>query len=219
MLGLLTLTISLVLLPLMYAVLFLIYGKNFKNPENQSRRPFKAWFEIVIAVLSDIAMLCWWRMHSPEGAINADFLFTFFILAAMTFFCSTDLLERVIPNRILLVFLVIYAVIFIFSFAAEPDSFRMRVFNTALGIVFSLITFGVAYLISKKGMGAGDVKLALLMGLYLTGERVVPAVLYGSIIAAVFVIIQLIRKKFTKKDNIPFVPFLYIGVIIQYLLR
>ena len=66
-------------------------------------------------------------------------------------------------------------------------------------------------------MGAGDVKLALVMGLYLTGEYVVGAVFYGCIASAAYSLVQLARKKLSRKDTIPFVPFLYLGLIIRYL--
>lgn len=81
-----------------------------------------------------------------------------------------------------------------------------------------MISFGLGYLLSHKNMGAGDVKLVLVMGLYLTGEYVVGAVLYGCIVGAIFSAVQLARKKLSRKDAIPFVPFLYIGLIIRYLI-
>ena len=67
-------------------------------------------------------------------------------------------------------------------------------------------------------MGAGDVKLSLLMGLYLSVEYVVGAIVYGCLVGAVYSIVQLLRKKLSRKDMIPFVPFLYAGLIIRYLI-
>ena len=63
-----------------------------------------------------------------------------------------------------------------------------------------------------------DVKLSLIMGIYLTGRDIPGAVFYGCLIAAGYSIIQLIRKKITRKDRLPFVPFLYMGVVVRYLL-
>ena len=65
-------------------------------------------------------------------------------------------------------------------------------------------------------LGAGDVKLAVIMGMYLTGDYVVGAVFYGCILSAVFSILMLARGKMTRKDSIPFVPFRYVGVVIRY---
>ena len=88
--------------------------------------------------------------------------------------------------------------------------------SVVLGVVFCALCFGIGYLLSKRTMGAGDVKLSLLMGLYLTGEYVVGAIVYGCLVGAIYSLIQLARKKVTRKDAIPFVPFLYAGLIIRY---
>ena len=39
----------------------------------------------------------------------------------------------------------------------------------------------------------------------------------GCIASAAYSLVQLARKKLSRKDTIPFVPFLYLGLIIRYL--
>ena len=90
--------------------------------------------------------------------------------------------------------------------------------SIVLGLLFCMISFGLGYLLSRGSMGAGDVKLSFVMGLYLTGEYVVGAVFYGCVAGAVFAVVQLLRRKLSRKDTIPFVPFLYLGLIIRYLI-
>lgn len=56
------------------------------------------------------------------------------------------------------------------------------------------------------------------MGLCLPAGYVTAAILYGCLAAAVVSIALLLMKKITRKDFIPFVPFLYAGLIIRYLM-
>ena len=56
------------------------------------------------------------------------------------------------------------------------------------------------------------------MGLCLPAGYVTAAILYGCLAAAVVSIALLMMKKITRKDFIPFVPFLYAGLIIRYLM-
>ena len=146
----------------------------------------------------------------------------FMLLAVMTMgmcvFCITDYRECIVPNKLLLILLLLFFIILGGHGVKNMEQVTGLLPSIVLGLVFSGITFGLGYLIAKGSIGAGDVKLTLIMGLYLTGVYVVPAIAYGCFCSAVFSIVQLIRKKVTRKDAIPFVPFLYIGLIIRLLL-
>ena len=127
----------------------------------------------------------------------------------------TDMMFILIVIMLLLILLMLY-VITLGLFGVYDMSILIETLpSIILGFIFCAASFGLAYLLAHKNLGAGDVKLSLVMGLYLTGEYVVGAVMYGCIVGALFGIVQLIRKKMTRKDLMPFVPFLYIGLIIR----
>ena len=67
--------------------------------------------------------------------------------------------------------------------------------------------------------GGGDVKLAFVMGLYLTGERIMGALFYGTVLCCIYSIVQLIRKKLTLKNGVPMTPFLFLGTFITLLIQ
>jgi prepilin signal peptidase PulO-like enzyme (type II secretory pathway) len=140
------------------------------------------------------------------------------MLVAMTILCMIDLWEKVVPNKILLVWLVVFIIIIGFQGLYDMDVVLSKLIPIGLGLLFCMLTFGLGYIISHGSMGAGDVKLLLIMGLFLTSEYVVESVLYGCIASALYSIVMLLRKKVTRKDEIPFVPFLYLGLIIRYLM-
>ena len=81
----------------------------------------------------------------------------------------------------------------------------------AIGFVLMLLP----YLITRgRGMGAGDVKLAGLIGLIVGFPQVLAALLVGVIIGglvAVFLLVSRLRKR---KEPIPFGPFLALGAMV-----
>ena len=91
--------------------------------------------------------------------------------------------------------------------------------NGGLGLLLGGAVFLTVYLISRKGLGGGDVKLMAVSGLYLGLDGVLPAMLYGSVLAAVAGLLLILGKKITPKDAIPLVPFLYIGMLLTLLIR
>ena len=147
-----------------------------------------------------------------------DLLRLFVITTGMALLCVTDTKEKKIPNKILgilfLIWLTITAIFIITDFQKTFSKLGTALF----GGFFCLLTFGITYIISKKSLGGGDVKLSVLMGLFLGSERIVAAVLYGAVFSALFSIIGLIAKKINKKTELPFCPFLFAGTIISLFL-
>ncbi|MDO4295485.1 MAG: A24 family peptidase [bacterium] len=209
---------GLILIPLLYALGVLWYRPSFQKEENQNRRPLRTPVEWVAVAAAELAFLRIWYTVGRETDCGLQFQLLMVMLAGMLLFCMTDLWERIVPNALLGIFVLVFFCLVGLSFVRDSDKTSWILYSVVLGFLFSLLTFGLGYILSRKNMGAGDVKLALLMGLYLTGEYVVGAILYGCMAAAIFSIVQMLRKKLSRKDILPFVPFLYIGVILRYLI-
>lgn len=211
-----TLAVGMILLPPLYAGGMWFCRSSFEKEQNQRRKPFRTVPEFAVIVMAETAFARIWQTHSARSSLS-EICFLFIMLSAMTIFCMTDYWEQIVPNRLLFLLLILFAVWIGFWGMQDIDAVIRMLPAVLLGFLFSVLCFGVGYLLSHGSMGAGDVKLAVIMGLYLTGDYVVEAVLYGCIIAAGFSAVQLLRKKLTRKDRIPFVPFLYLGLIIRYL--
>ena len=97
------------------------------------------------------------------------------MLYGMTILCMTDYWEKVVPNRILLLWMMIWILVMGSYGVRDLNAMMRHMFGVILGLVFCMLSFGFCYLISKGNMGAGDVKLAVIMGMYLTGDYVVGA--------------------------------------------
>ena len=203
-------------IPLVYAGAMAWYSPAFEKEENRNRKRFRSQEEILIFLSAEAALVCVWRREAAQGEVLL-YVLLLVPLAAMTFFCAADLWEHVVPNPMLLLLVLVFVLLTGMTAVRDMEAFLRLLPSIFFGEIFCAVSFGLAYLLSRGSMGAGDVKLALVMGLYLTGEYVSGAVLYGCLAAALFSLVQLARKKLGRRDKIPFVPFLYIGLIIRYI--
>ncbi|NMA14812.1 MAG: prepilin peptidase [Clostridia bacterium] len=130
-----------------------------------------------------------------------------FLTALLLVISFIDIDYYRIPNS-LIIFGFVGGIVFqIFaSFVPVKDAF--------LGL---FVGGGLLFLIalcSRGGMGGGDIKLAALIGFFL-GWRMILMVLFGAAFFASLVGLMLIAgKRKTRKDPIPFGPFLGIGAFL-----
>ena len=89
--------------------------------------------------------------------------------------------------------------------------------NYVLSSVLSFSFLGFLYLITKKrGMGFGDVKLAIFMGLFLGYPKIIVAFYIAFVVGAIVSLILIIFKYATRKTQIPFGPFLILGTFVAW---
>ena len=117
-----------------------------------------------------------------------------------------------IPNIIVLPFTLVGLVLTTLSIAlVNPARWWLPLAFCAGSFAFMLIV----HLIYPKGMGMGDVKLALMLGAFLV-KNVIAGLFLGFLIGSIAGIIFIILKKKTLKAYIPFGPFISIGGLIAF---
>src|SRR5919199_197997 len=124
--------------------------------------------------------------------------------AVLVVLSATDLERRVIPNKI-----VLPAAAFVLVAHSVLQPSRIAEWAIAAAAAFiGLLAFALIY---PGGLGMGDVKLALLLGAGL-GWAVLPALLFGTVIAGVFgTTLLAVRGRLGMKASFPFGPFLAAG--------
>lgn len=152
---------------------------------------------------------------------------TIFILIPLTFGFSTELLiaypfsmllitvtisdlkYQIIPNRIVYPGIVL---ILILRLLIHP----LPLWNYLLsGVIFGGLLLLIA-VISRGGMGGGDIKLFFLIGLALGLQNTLLAFFISSFVGAIVGGGLLLFRKVHAKQLIPFGPFIFIGTIIAY---
>ena len=137
-------------------------------------------------------------------------------LAVVEAAAAIDLHHRIIPNRILYPSLAVFAVAVATLWVAGR---HVSLAGGALGLLAYGGGLFLVALISRQGMGMGDVKLAGLVGLVLgalgwkyVGVAVALAVLAGGLIA-----IGALLRGARRKDVLPFGPSIALGALLSAL--
>jgi len=125
-----------------------------------------------------------------------------------------DIFQRRIPNGLVLGMLAMWVLMTLPILLLSTQTGIEALIDSAFGFSIGGGIFIVVYLISKKGVGGGDVKFMAAAGLYLGLSNTIPAILYGTILAALVGLVLILTHKITKKDSIPLAPFLFIGIAI-----
>jgi len=137
-----------------------------------------------------------------------------------------------IPNLFLVSLLVIISFIDIDHYRI-PDpliisglgaGIAFQIFIPFQPLINSLIGFitggGILFLIavlSRGGMGGGDIKLGALIGLFLGWKLMFLSLFIAAFLASAAGIYLMIIKKKSRKDAVPFGPFLSLGAFISLL--
>jgi len=133
--------------------------------------------------------------------IYQGIVFTAFLLV----FAIRDIQTRLISNKLLLIAGAVTIIWLYFT-----GSVLSGLFGGCVG--FSL--FSVLYLLSREKIGAGEVKLAGLIGLMTGFPLVLLALLLALLTGSLVVGVLLALKRVKTIDSIPYAPFLCSGGII-----
>lgn len=167
-----------------------------------------------LPVVTVLFLLLRWSLAGPAVVLLREVLLVLGYAAAVK-----DFREQTVPNRLVLAMLGAWCMILVPQLFIHPETGLSLLLSGAVGALFAGVVFLTVYFVSRRGLGGGDVKLMTVFGLYLGLDGVVPAMLYGTLLAAAAGGILILLKKVGPKDAIPLVPFLYIGVVLTVLTR
>lgn len=124
-----------------------------------------------------------------------------------------DYKEHIVPNRMVLAMLFAWVLIVIPQLLLRTEKVTGVVLSCLFGFVLSGALLLLIYVLSRRGLGGGDVKFMTVSGLYLGARGAMSALLYGSILAALVGMLLVALKRINLKGSIPLVPFLYFGIM------
>ncbi len=120
-----------------------------------------------------------------------------------------DIRYKIIPNSIL-IFLMIVGIVYVVLVDQKFISSIIGFFAV------SLILFLIA-VISNGQMGGGDIKLMAVCGFIIGWQKILVALLIGSVFGSIIGITLILLKINKKKQQIPFGPYLSTGVFVAAL--
>ena len=98
-----------------------------------------------------------------------------------------------------------------------PDQFSMRIAYSALGGAIGFVVFLLIVVLSRGGMGWGDVKLAALIGLATGFPLVFVAIIMAAILGGIVAVALMIARRRKRREAIPFGPFLSVAAMVTLL--
>lgn len=130
------------------------------------------------------------------------------IIIFLVFSAVFDLKYMILPDFSTILLVISALVYWLIGYFGE--------WNYWISAIASFMFLYFLYLITqKKGMGLGDVKLAVFMGLFL-GKNVILAFYIAFVVGALTAIILMVFGKVDKKTAVPFGPFLILGSLVSW---
>lgn len=168
------------------------------------------WVEIAAGLI--FALLYWHFGLGPELGIMAFYACVFIVVFVI------DLERGLILNKV-----VYPAMIVALLLALVPQPWLTRwivingVANAALGGGVGFAIFVVIAIVSRGGMGWGDVKLVALIGLAVGFPLVLFSIIVGAILGSIVALALMIARKRRFRETLPFGPFLALAAMITLL--
>ncbi len=146
---------------------------------------------------------------------GVDFIFYSLMSSVLLAIVFIDLKEMIIPDSLVLCILVlsvIHKAINYFLYGISPD-----LIGSILGLLAGGGLFLAIVVISRGGMGGGDVTLTGALGFVLGIRYILLNIFLSFVLGAIISIVLLVSKIKTRKDPIPFGPFIVLGFLITSL--
>lgn len=199
---------------ILIVIALLLCGVSFYLFERDSKGLSKP-----ILIYSIIAVLIVIGITASLTLIYKDNTFVFNLkrvcmLAILWPIAYIDFKEYRIPNAFITWGLVCRGLVLL------PELFMEKIFLTNLiseviAMVILLVGALLCRLMIKDSIGAGDMKLFIVMGLLLGLDGTWGAIFMSLIISFLFAVFLLLTKKKSRKDNIPFGPAIVLGTYIS----
>ncbi|MBS5112100.1 MAG: prepilin peptidase [Coprobacillus cateniformis] len=139
----------------------------------------------------------------------------YMLLEILLLLVIIDIKKKVIPNFVLLILLGVVLLIDLIQVFVYGGQLELAI-AFAIGAGLAFIIFFICMLITRGGIGAGDVKLFTIIGLC-SGFAITNIIFYSLCASFLYSIVLLMTRKAKMKDFIPMVPFIYLGVLIFFI--
>lgn len=163
--------------------------------------------EVTTATLFVVAML-----HFDRPIVGAAHCVLVAGLVAQT---AIDLRTKRLPREITYATMGLGVPLLVLASLAVDEP--RRIWTAALGAIIATAVMGLLYVVSRGGLGDGDVRLSPLLGLYLgwsnPGSALV-GLFFGFIIGSVVGVLLMILGRAGRRTALPFGPFLAAGCLV-----
>jgi leader peptidase (prepilin peptidase) / N-methyltransferase len=168
-----------------------------------------SWRYPLVEAATGVLLAGLWVRFAPSGEWVPFVAAAAFVLMLIAVF-FIDLDHQIVPNAIT------YPGLAIGLLLAIPQGRLVPSVLSALGagVAFLLIAILSEAVMKREGMGGGDIKLAAMIGAFLSWPAVVVALMLAVTVGAIGGLLLMALRKRTRTDPIPFGPSLAVGGMI-----
>ncbi|MFZ3578202.1 prepilin peptidase [Virgibacillus sp. DJP39] len=148
--------------------------------------------------------LSFWKI-----GITFELIIGLLLVSMLMIILVSDIKYMLIPNKVLLFFLPLFIVL---RFLHPLDSWLTSLTGAIAGVGITAIII----LASKGGMGAGDMKLFGILGIVLGLNQILLVFFLSTIIGAIVGSLLLLFKIISRKQPIPFGPYIVVAGLVAY---
>lgn len=148
---------------------------------------------------------------SPELAVMAFYSCLFIVVFVI------DLEHGLILNKVVYPAMIVALLLALYPWPWLTQAIRPAIASAALGGAIGFALFLLIAIVSRGGMGWGDVKLVGLIGLVTGFPLIFFSIVLGAVLGGVVAVALVIARKRTFKETLPFGPFLALAAMITLL--
>ncbi|MBN6186523.1 prepilin peptidase [Aneurinibacillus sp. BA2021] len=168
----------------------------------------KAKISVIYPLMELITGLLFAAVYNVYG-LTSEAVMALLFLSMLVIITVSDLAYRLIPDKVLLPFGLLFLVL---RFFIHPDeTYISHLIGAALG--FTL--FFLIAVLSKGGVGGGDIKLFAVIGLFFGYPLLLVTILLSTLFGALYGISIMLLQGAGRKTEVPFGPFIAMGSIIS----
>lgn len=119
-----------------------------------------------------------------------------------------DLKTQIIPSKL---------IVAIFFISLIYKIYIGEIFDSITGMLISFFILWLIAVISKGGMGGGDIKLISALGVLSGFKGILTIISLSFILGGIVAVFLIITKVKSRKDAVPFAPFIAISTVITLL--
>jgi leader peptidase (prepilin peptidase)/N-methyltransferase len=173
------------------------------------------WVELATAVI--FALLYWHYRLSPELGVMAFYACLFIVIFVIDLEHSLILNKVVYPSMVVALLLALIPQSWLTQETWLTTTIQPGIASAALGGAIGFGIFLLIAVVSRGGMGWGDVKLAALIGLATGFPMVFLAIIMAAILGGIVAVALLAARKRGRRQMIPFGPFLAVAAMATLL--
>lgn len=143
--------------------------------------------------------------------LTKELIVSLTLISLLMIITVSDITYMIIPDRVLLFFTPLVVV--------ERILFPLHPWwNSLLGFVVGFSLLLLIAIVSRGGMGGGDIKLFAVLGIVLGWKLVLLAFFFSTFFGALFGVIGMLFKKVERGKPMPFGPYIALGALVSYFL-